>query len=260
MKLSGKTALITGAASGIGLSIARSMAREGASVAIADINGEAAGRAAGEIAALGGRTLALALDVTSEQAVDDGVRRTIETLGGLDILVSNAGVQHIAPLHELAYSDWRRLIAVHLDAAFLTTRAALRHMYAGSTGGALIYMGSVHSKEASPLKGPYVAAKHGLLGLCRVVAKEGAPHGVRANVICPGFVRTPLVDRQIPQQAAALGLSEADVIAKVMLKETIDGEFTSAQDVADVAVFLAAFPSLALSGQSVVVSHGWHME
>jgi len=260
MKLSGKTAFITGAASGIGLTIARSMAREGASIAIADINGEAAARASGEIAALGGRSLALALDVTDERAVDDGVRRTVDTLGGLDILVSNAGVQHIAALHELAYSDWRRLIAVHLDAAFLTTRAALRYMYAGSAGGAIIYMGSVHSKEASPLKGPYVAAKHALLGLCRVVAKEGAPHGVRANVICPGFVRTPLVDRQIPEQAAALGLSEADVIAKVMLKETIDGEFTSAQDVADVAVFLAAFPSLALSGQSVVVSHGWHMQ
>ncbi len=260
MKLSGKTAFITGAASGIGLTIARSMAREGASIVIADINGEAAARAAAEIAALGGRSLALALDVTDERAVDDGVRGTVETLGGLDILVSNAGVQHIAALHELAYSDWRRLIAVHLDAAFLTTRAALRHMYAVPAGGAIIYMGSVHSKEASPLKGPYVAAKHALLGLCRVVAKEGAPHGVRANVICPGFVRTPLVDRQIPEQAAALGLSEADVIAKVMLKETIDGEFTSAQDVADVAVFLAAFPSLALSGQSVVVSHGWHMQ
>jgi len=260
MKLSGKTAFITGAASGIGLTIARSMAREGASIAIADINGEAAARASGEIAALGGRSLALALDVTDERAVDDGVRRTVETLGGLDILVSNAGVQHIAALHELAYSDWRRLIAVHLDAAFLTTRAALRHMYAVAGGGAIIYMGSVHSKEASPLKGPYVAAKHALLGLCRVVAKEGAPHGVRANIICPGFVRTPLVDRQIPEQAAALGLSEADVIAKVMLKETIDGEFTSAEDVADVAVFLAAFPSLALSGQSVVVSHGWHMQ
>ncbi len=260
MTLSGKTAFITGAASGIGLSIARAMAREGASVAIADIDGEAAGRAAGEIAALGGRSLALPLDVTDERAVDDGVRRAIENLGGLDILVSNAGVQHIAALHELAYGDWRRLIAVHLDAAFLTTRAALRYMYAGSAGGAIIYMGSVHSKEASPLKGPYVAAKHALLGLCRVVAKEGAPYGVRANVICPGFVRTPLVDRQIPEQAAALGLSEADVIAKVMLKETIDGEFTSAQDVADVAIFLAAFPSLALSGQSVVVSHGWHMQ
>ena len=260
MKLSGKTAFITGAASGIGLTIARSMAREGASIAIADINGEAAARASGEIAALGGRSLALALDVTDERAVDDGVRRTVDTLGGLDILVSNAGVQHIAALHELAYSDWRRLIAVHLDAAFLTTRAALRHMYAVAGGGAIIYMGSVHSKEASPLKGPYVAAKHALLGLCRVVAKEGAPHGVRANIICPGFVRTPLVDRQIPEQAAALGLSEADVIAKVMLKETIDGEFTSAEDVADVAVFLAAFPSLALSGQSVVVSHGWHMQ
>lgn len=260
MKLSGKSAFITGAASGIGLTIARSMAREGASIAIADINGEAAARASQEIASLGGRSLALALDVTDERAVDDGVQRAVETLGGLDILVSNAGVQHIAALHELAYSDWRRLIAVHLDAAFLTTRAALRHMYSAPAGGAIIYMGSVHSKEASPLKGPYVAAKHALLGLCRVVAKEGAPYGVRANIICPGFVRTPLVDRQIPEQAAALGLSEADVIAKVMLKETIDGEFTSAQEVADVAVFLAAFPSLALSGQSVVVSHGWHME
>ena len=126
--------------------------------------------------------------------------------------------------------------------------------------GSIIYMGSVHSKEASPLKAPYVTAKHGLIGLAKLVAKEGAAHGVRANVICPGFVRTPLVEMQIPEQARELGISEAEVVKTVMLKDTVDGEFTTAQDVAEVATFLAAFPSNALTGQSVVVSHGWFMQ
>ena len=116
---------------------------------------------------------------------------------------------------------------------------------------------SVHSKLASVLKAPYVTAKHGLLGLAKTVAKEGAKHGVRANVICPGFVRTPLVEKQIPEQAKTLGISEADVISKVMLKETVDGEFTTVQDVAEVALLFASFPSNALTGQSLVVSHGW---
>ncbi|HUY83112.1 MAG TPA: SDR family oxidoreductase, partial [Steroidobacteraceae bacterium] len=115
-------------------------------------------------------------------------------------------------------------------------------------------------KEASPLKAPYVTAKHGLIGLARVVAKEGAHYGVRSNVICPGFVRTPLVERQIPTQATALGIAEKDVISQVMLGDTVDGEFTSLQDVAEVAVWLASFPSNALTGQSIVVSHGWHMQ
>jgi len=127
-------------------------------------------------------------------------------------------------------------------------------------GGAIIYMGSVHSKEASVLKAPYVTAKHGLIGLAKVVAKEGAAHGVRANVICPGFVRTPLVDKQIPEQAKTLGISEEDVVKKVMLKDTVDGEFTTVADVAEVALMFAAFPSNALTGQSVVVSHGWFMQ
>jgi 3-hydroxybutyrate dehydrogenase len=137
---------------------------------------------------------------------------------------------------------------------------ALRQIYAHGRGGSIIYMGSVHSKEASVLKAPYVAAKHGLIGLAKVVAKEGAAHGVRANVICPGFVRTPLVDRQIPEQAKELGISEEDVIKNVMLKETVDGQFTTVQDVAQAAVFFAAFPSNALTGQSLVVSHGWFMQ
>jgi 3-hydroxybutyrate dehydrogenase len=121
-------------------------------------------------------------------------------------------------------------------------------------------MGSVHSHEASPLKAPYVTAKHGLIGLAKVVAKEGAEHKIRANVICPGFVRTPLVDKQIPEQARTLGISEADLIKNVMLKETVDGEFTTVEDVAQTALFLAAFETAALTGQSITVSHGWHMQ
>src|SRR5213075_991899 len=146
------------------------------------------------------------------------------------------------------------------DGAFLTTRACLPHMYKSGGGGSIIYMGSVHSKEASVLKGPYVAAKHALIGLAKTIAKEGAAHGVRANVICPGFVRTPLVDKQIPEQSKLLGISEDDVIKKVMLKETVDGEFTTVEDVAEIALLFAAFPSNALTGQSLVVSHGWFMQ
>lgn len=259
MDLSGKVALVTGAASGIGLEIAREMARSGAAVAVADIAMDGARAAAAAIESAGGRAVAVEMDVASESSVDAGVERTVGSLGGLDVLVSNAGVQFISPIHELSFADWRRIVAVHLDGAFLTTRAALRHMYARHAGGSIIYLGSVHSKEASPLKAPYVSAKHGILGLCRTVAKEGAAFGVRSNVICPGFVRTPLVEKQIPEQAEAFGISEADVVKNIMLKETVDGEFTTTQDVAQLAVFLAAFPTNALTGQSIVVSHGWCM-
>lgn len=259
-KLSGKSALVTGAASGIGLEIARSMAREGAAVAIADVASDAAKTAANALERDGARAIALTMDVTDEAQVDAGVAHTVDAFGRLDILVSNAGVQIIAPIHELSFADWRKLIGVHLDGAFLTTRAALRHMYTREGGGSILYLGSVHSKLASPLKAPYVSAKHGVLGLARAVAKEGAAHGVRSNVICPGFVRTPLVERQIPQLAKKNGISESDVIKNIMLKETVDGEFTTTQDVADIAVFLAAFPTNALTGQSIVVSHGWLMQ
>jgi 3-hydroxybutyrate dehydrogenase len=133
-------------------------------------------------------------------------------------------------------------------------------MYSSGQGGSILYMGSVHSKMASVLKAPYVASKHGLLGLCRVVAKEGAPYQVRANVICPGFVRTALVDKQIPEQAALLGLTKEEVIQKVMLKDAVDGQFTTTDEVAETAVFLAEQKTLVLTGQAVIVSHGWVME
>ena len=259
MKLKDKTALVTGAASGIGKEIATVFAREGAKVAIADLALAAAGATVGELRRSGGVAMAVEMDVTDESQVDDGVAAVVEAWGGVDILVSNAGIQIVHPLESFSLAEWRRVLAIHLDGAFLTTRACLPHMYKAG-GGSVIYMGSVHSKEASKLKAPYVAAKHGLIGLAKVVAKEGAQHGVRANVICPGFVRTPLVDKQIPEQASHLGISEEDVIKKIMLKDTVDGEFTTLQDVAEVALLFASFPSNALTGQSLVVSHGWFMQ
>jgi len=254
-RLKGKVALVTGAASGIGRAIADRFLQEGARVAIADIKG-----AQDAARSLGANAIGVQMDVTDEKQVEDGVAQAAEKLGGIDILVSNAGVQHIAALVDLGLSDWRRMMAIHLDGAFLTTRACLRRMRDQGRGGSIIYMGSVHSKEASPLKAPYVTAKHGLIGLCKAVAKEGAPFGVRSNTICPGFVRTPLVEKQIPEQARDLGITEQEVIKNVMLKNTVDGEFTTLADVAEVALFFAAFPSNALTGQSVIVSHGWHME
>jgi 3-hydroxybutyrate dehydrogenase len=200
------------------------------------------------------------MDVTDEAAVDAGVAKTVSDLGGIDILVSNAGIQIVNPIDKFSYADWKKLMAIHVDGAFLTTRACLQRMYAAGNGGSIIYMGSVHSKEASPLKAPYVAAKHALIGLAKVVAKEGAAHRVRANVICPGFVRTPLVEKQIPEQAKEFGISEDQVIKNIMLKNTVDGEFTTLDDVAQCALFFAGFGSNALTGQSLIVSHGWHME
>jgi 3-hydroxybutyrate dehydrogenase len=260
MRLKDKSAIITGAASGIGKDIAIVFAREGAKVAIADLNKDAAETTAGEIRDGGGEAMGVAMDVTDEKAVNDGVAAVAAAFGGVDVLVSNAGIQIVHPLEEFTYADWKKMLAIHVDGAFLTTRACLPLMYKSGRGGSVIYMGSVHSKEASVLKAPYVTAKHGLIGLAKVVAKEGAKHGVRANVICPGFVRTPLVDKQIPEQAKALGISEAEVIRNVMLKETVDGEFTTVDDVAQVALFLASFPTNALTGQSIVVSHGWFMQ
>ncbi len=260
MRLKDKSAIITGAASGIGKDIAVRFAREGAKVAIADLKLEAARATAAEIQAAGGTAMGVAMDVADEQAVNTGVAAVVAEFGGVDVLVSNAGIQIVHPIEQFPFSEWKKMLAVHLDGAFLTTKACLTYMYKSGQGGSIIYIGSVHSKEASLLKGPYVTAKHGLIGLCKVVAKEGAKHGVRANVVCPGFVRTPLVDKQIPEQAKELGISEQEVIKNVMLKETVDGEFTTLEDVSEATLFCAAFPSTAMTGQSFIVSHGWCMQ
>lgn len=259
MNLENKIAIVTGAASGIGLAIAHRYAAAGAKVAIADLKLEAAQAAADAInAEHAGAAMAVAMDVTNEDQVNAGVAAVVAAWGTVDVLVSNAGIQIVNPIESFAFADWKKMLAIHLDGAFLTSKAVIPHMYKQGSG-AILFMGSVHSKEASPLKSAYVTAKHGLLGLCRTIAKEGGPKGVRTNVICPGFVRTPLVDKQIPEQAKELGISEDDVVKKVMLGQTVDGEFTTVEDIAELALFFAAFPSNALTGQSLVASHGWSM-
>ena len=260
MTLRDKVCIVTGAVSGLGRAIAERYVREGARVAVADLDREASEAAARDLAAAGpGTAMGIAMDVTSEGAVEAGVAQVVAAWGGVDVLVSNAGIQIVSPIEDFAFADWKRMLAIHLDGAFLTTRACLPHMYAKGSG-AVIYMGSVHSHEASPLKSAYVTAKHGLLGLARTLAREGGPRGVRANVICPGFVRTPLVERQIPEQARALGISEREVVERVMLGRTVDQTFTTPEDVAELAWMLAAFPSNALTGQSIVAGHGWYMQ
>ncbi len=258
--LNGKVAVVTGAASGIGKEIALTLSRAGAAVAIADLNQAGADAVAREIEQAGGKAMGVAMDVTNEDAVNQGIDRVAAAYGSVDILISNAGIQIVNPIENFAFADWKKMQAIHVDGAFLTTKAALKHMYKDDRGGVVIYMGSVHSHEASPLKSAYVAAKHALLGLARVLAKEGAKHNVRSHVICPGFVRTPLVEKQIPEQAKELGISEEEVVKKVMLGDTVDGIFTTVEDVAQTALFLSTFPSAAFTGQSFVVSHGWYMQ
>jgi 3-hydroxybutyrate dehydrogenase len=257
MYLNGKVALITGGASGIGQAIAKRFLEAGGRVVIADLNLAGAAQAARELADAKS-AIGVGMDVSKEIEVDAAVQRTIDAFGRIDILVSNAGIQIVHPIEDFPFADWKRVLSIHLDGAFLMTKACIKHMYKQNSG-ALIYIGSVHSYEASPLKSAYVAAKHGILGFARAVAKEGAKHNVRSNVICPGFVLTPLVEKQIPEQARELGISEERVVKEIMLGTTVDNEFTRVEDVAEVALELAAFETNALTGQSIVVSHGWHM-
>ncbi len=255
----GRVAIVTGAASGIGKEVALRLAAEGGIPVIADLDLDAAEATAKEIKAKGADSFAVAMNVTDEAQVEKGIADTMAKYGKIDILVSNAGIQIVKPLVDFPFADWKKLLSIHLDGAFLTTKACLKHMYAAKYGR-VVYMGSVHSKEASKLKAPYVTAKHGLIGLAKVLAKEGAEYNVAANVVCPGFVRTPLVEKQIPEQAKELNISEDDVIKHVMLKDTADGQFTTTDEVADAVLYFAGASSTALTGQSMVVSHGWFMQ
>ena len=263
MKLLGKTVLVTGAASGIGEQVARTLANEGANVIVADMNKEAADIVAQSINSdeLKGSRLAIAvnMNVTSEEEVNAGIKAAVDKFGGLDILVSNAGIQIVHPIEDYPFEEWKKMQAIHGDGAFLTTKAAYREMKQSGKGGKIIYMGSVHSHEGSKLKSAYVFAKHGLVGLSKVIAKEGAQYNIHSYVVCPGFVMTPLVKKQIPEQAKALGITEEEVIKTVMLKETVDNKFTTVEDVANLINYLAQ-ESGALTGQSFNVSHGWCMK
>jgi 3-hydroxybutyrate dehydrogenase len=260
-RLEDQVCVVTGAGSGIGKGIAKKFAEEGAKVVVADINLKAAETTVEE---LNGKQkhLALNFDVTDETQVINAFEQVEKKYGKLNVLISNAGVQHIDPIDKLSYENWRKIISVHLDASFLCARSAVRIMnkMEKKDNKSITFIGSVHSKTASKLKAPYVSAKHGVLGLARVLAKEGGAHGIRSNVICPGYVLTPLVEKQIPEQAMTLGITEEEVIKKVFLPETVNGEFVSVDDIANTALFLASFGSNSLTGQSIIVSNGWFMQ
>eukprot|EP01080_Neovahlkampfia_damariscottae_P005917 gene5917-9747_t len=253
----GEFCFVTGSGSGLGKAICLKYAQHGAHVISADLNEEAAHQTVKEM----NSGLAVKLDVSNEQQVKLAVQEAIKKYGRLDVMVANAGIQIIDEVSELSFENWRKIMSVHLDGSFLCTQAALKQMYKqeNKDPASIIYMGSVHSKTASVLKAPYVAAKHALMGLSRTVAKEGAKHNVRSNVICPGFVKTPLVTKQIPEQATNLGISEEEVV-KRLLKDTVDTEFTTEDDIAEVALMFASWETNALTGQSLIASHGWIME
>ncbi len=261
MKLKDKVCLITGSAQGIGRGIAEKFAQEGATVIITDLNIDDAQKTASEIATkYKSTTDGFVMDVTNEADVNSCIDEIVKKYGAIDVLVSNAGIQIISPFEDFATNDWQKLMDVHVKGGFLVSRACMNVMKKSAKGGSIIFMGSVHSVEASPEKAAYITAKHALMGMMRAIAKEGAAYNICANLIAPGFVKTALVEKQIPEQAKTLGISEEEVVKKVMLGNTVDGEFTTINDVAEVALFFATFPTNALTGQSLVVSHGWHMQ
>ncbi|GAB3138046.1 3-hydroxybutyrate dehydrogenase [Marisediminicola antarctica] len=242
--LAGRKALVTGAASGIGEAVARALAAAGAHVVVADLNGDAAATVAAEI---GGE--AWQVDLSDTAALAD---LTLD----VDILVNNAGIQHVSPIESFDPAKFHLILGLMLESPFLLVRAALPHMYSGGYGR-IINISSVHGLRASEFKSAYVAAKHGLEGLSKVTALEGGPHGVTSNCVNPGYVRTPLVDRQIAEQAIAHGIPESEVIEKVMLTESAIKRLLEPAEVADLVLWLSGATAGMVTGASYTMDGGW---
>jgi 3-hydroxybutyrate dehydrogenase len=248
----GKVAVVTGAASGIGLAIARLFAQRGAQVVCSDIDA-AAGQAALEgIAHARFIQADLSLGSECQRLIDE----TLAVEGRVDILVNNAGIQHVAPIHEFAEAKWRQIIELMLTAPFLLTRAVLPGMYARQWGR-IVNIGSVHSLRASAFKSAYVAAKHGLLGLTRVTALEGAPHGVTCNALCPSYVRTALVEKQISDQARIHGIPESEVVEKIMVAKAPIHRLLEPVEVAEYAAYLCSEAASGITGSAQTIDCGW---
>ena len=243
--LTGRRVLVTGGASGIGAACAEKFAAAGATVVVADLNADGAAAVA---RAVGGEAAQVDL---SDPGFDAAA-----LAADVDVIVNNAGIQHVAPLEEFPVEVFRLILALMIEAPFRLVRAALPHMYAGRWGR-VVNISSVHGLRASPYKSAYVAAKHGLEGLSKTIALEGGGRGVTANTICPGYVRTPLVERQIADQARLHAIGEAEVVERVMLTEPAVKRLVEPSEVADLAVHLCSPPMSFANGASYLLDGGW---
>lgn len=247
-----RTVIITGAAQGIGLAIAQAFAAQGDFVALCDINLTAAEQAANQLP----NARAYAVDVTSEAQIAAFFEQLLAERPTLDVLVNNAGLQHISPVQDFPLDKWNTLLAVMLTGPFLMSKHALPSMLA-QQNGRIINIASVHGKLASPYKSAYVAAKHGLIGLTRALALETANQGITANALLPGAVRTSLVEKQLPQLAAQDGISEEEALQRHILARQPMKRLLEPREIGDSAVFLASYAARAITGESLSVSGGW---
>jgi 3-hydroxybutyrate dehydrogenase len=256
--LNGKTALVTGSTSGIGLGIARALAAQGANIVLngfgnaADIE-----KLRNEIAeSAGTRVRYDDADLTKPDAIEAMMARAIGEFGAVDVLVNNAGIQHVAPIEEFPVEKWDAILALNLSASFHTIRLAVPPMKSKGWGR-IINIASAHALVASPFKSAYVAAKHGVAGLTKTVALEVAQHGITMNAICPGYVWTPLVEKQIPDTANARGITEAQVISDVLLQAQPTKKFVQVDEVAALATFLASDAAASVTGSIITIDGGW---
>ena len=250
--LEGKIALVTGGASGIGLAIVRDFAQHGMRVTLSDIDAERGRALASELSGVRFQ----AADMTNSDDIQRLVAQTIEVEGRIDILVNNAGIQHVAPIPEFPEAKWRQIIEIMLTAPFLLTKAVLPGMYAHKWGR-IVNIASVHALRASAFKAAYVSAKHGLLGLTRVTALEGAEHGVTCNAICPSYVRTPLVEKQIADQARVHGIPESEVVEKIMVTEGAIRRLLEPEEVAQLVTYLCTDAASGITGSAQSIDCGW---
>ena len=247
---------MTGAASGIGRAIAEGLAREGAAVCVADISEDEGRRAVDALTRAGGRALFVRTDVANADSVRAMVQRTADAFGRLDILVNNAGLQYVAPIVDYPEAEWDRLIAIMLTGTFLCTKYTLPHMIRQGWGR-VVNISSAHGLIASPYKSAYVSAKHGIVGFTKVAAWEVAEHGVTVNAVCPGYVRTPLVEGQVAAQARVHAIPEADVVNRIMLEPQAVKRLLDPQEVAALVIFLCSEAAGGITGAALPIDGGW---